>query len=161
MYWSSSEISLTTTIRITHATTPPNNAQSSSNEGDILLAIQAIELRQIHSIRQATAQYNVPYLTLRQRMNGMKAKSDTIPRTQRLTPAEEDILIQKVLQLDSHGLPVRLDNLRDFASAITQVRGQPCVGSEWAHNFVQRTLELKTRMIRSMNYRRVLREDPK
>ena len=94
-------------------------------------------------------------------MDGTQSKSDTIPRTQRLTPAEEDMLIQKVLQLDSHGLPIRLDTLRDFASAITQGRGQPRVGSKWAYNFIQRTPELKTRMIRSMNYRRALSEDPK
>jgi hypothetical protein len=99
--------------------TPPNNAQTSSNEGDILLAIQAIELGQIRSIRQAATRYNVPYSTLRRRMDGTQSKSDTIPRTQRLTPVEEDMLIQKVLQLDSHGLPIRLDTLRDFASAIT------------------------------------------
>jgi hypothetical protein len=110
--------------------TPPNNAQSSTNEGDILLAIQAIELGQIRSIRQATAQYNVPYSTLRRRMNGTRSKRDSSAGTQRLTPSEEKVLVQKVLELDHRGIPVRLNTLREFASSITEARGAPPVGSK-------------------------------
>jgi hypothetical protein len=138
-----------------------NHAQSSSNEGDILLAIQAIRLGQICSIRQAATQYNVPYSTLRERMNGTRSKRDSSVGTQRLTPSEEKVLVQKVLELDHRGIPVRLDKLRDFASSITQARGAPPVGSKWAYNFIKRTLPLKTRMTRSLNYRRALSEDPK
>jgi hypothetical protein len=96
-----------------------NNAQSSSNDGSILLAIQAIELGQIRSIRQAAEVYSVPFSTLRDRMNGTRSKRDSFRGTQRLTPSEEKVLVQKVLELDFRGIPVRLDKLRDFASSIT------------------------------------------
>jgi hypothetical protein len=48
-----------------------------------------------------------------------------------------------------------------FASSITEARGAPPVGSKWAYNFIKRTIGLQTRMIRSLNYRRALSEDPK
>jgi hypothetical protein len=141
--------------------TPPNNAQSTGNEGDILLAIQTIRLGQIPSIRQAVSVYKVPNSTLRRRMNGIRSKRDSFIGKQRLTPSEENVLVQKVLELDSRGIPVRLDRLRDFASSITQARGAPQVGSKWAYNFIKRTLPLRTRATRSLNYRRAQSEDPK
>ena len=141
--------------------TPPNNAQSSLNEGDLLLASQAIRLGQIPSIRQAASVYKVPNSTLRRRMNGTRSKRDSDTGKQRLTLSEEDILVRKVLELDFRGTPVRLDKLRDFASSITQARGAPPVGSKWAYNFIKRTLPLRTRTTRSLNYRRAQSEDPK
>jgi hypothetical protein len=99
--------------------TPPNNAQSTINEGDILLASQAIRLGQIPSIRQAASVYNVTRSTLRRRINGTRSKRDSDIGKQRLTPSEEAVLVQKVLELDIRGIPIRLDKLRDFASSIT------------------------------------------
>ena len=110
--------------------TPPNNAQLSSNEGDLLLAIQAIRLGQIPSIRQAAEQYNVSRVTLSRRMNGTRSKRDSSVGTQRLTLSEEKVLVQKVLKLDYRGIPIRLDKLRDFASSITQARGALPIGSK-------------------------------
>ena len=81
------------TICITHAMTPPNNAQLSSNEGDSLLAIQAIRLGQIPSVRQAIEQYNVLRATLSRRMNGTRSKRDSSIGTQRLTLSEEKVLV--------------------------------------------------------------------
>ena len=141
--------------------TPPNNAQSSTNEGDLLLAIQAIRLGQIPSVRQAAQLYKVPKTTLHRRMNGTRSKRDSFRGTQRLTLSEEKVLVQKVLELDFRGIPVRLDKLRDFVSSITQARGALPVGSKWAYNFIKRTLPLRTRTTRSLNYRRAMSEDPK
>jgi len=135
--------------------------QSIANEGNILLAIRAIQLGQISGIRQAAKQYNIPNSTLRRRMNGIRSKSDCTSPTQRLTLSEEQVLVQKVLELDSRGLPIRLQTLQEFASSITQARGGDPVGTKWPYNFIQRTPELKTRMTRSLNYRRALSEDPK
>jgi hypothetical protein len=105
--------------------------------------------------------YKVLNSTLRRRMNGTRSKRDSFTGKQRLTPSEENVLVQKVLELDSRGIPVRLDRLRDFASSITQARGAPQVGSKWAYNFIKRTLPLRTRATRSLNYRRAQSEDPK
>jgi hypothetical protein len=52
-------------------------------------------------------------------MNGIRSKRDSDIGKQRLTLSEEDVLVQKVLELDMRGIPIRLDKLRDFASLIT------------------------------------------
>ena len=105
--------------------------------------------------------FEVANSTLRRRMNGIRSKRDSDIGKQRLTLSEEDILVRKVLELDFQGIPVRLDKLRDFASLITQARGAAPVGSKWAYNFIKRTLHLRTRPTRSLNYRRAQSEDPK
>jgi hypothetical protein len=76
MQSSESRLSKITTTLIRRAMAPPNNAQLPSNEGDLLLAIQAIELGQFSSIREAAKRYKVPNSTLRRRMNGTRSKSD-------------------------------------------------------------------------------------
>jgi hypothetical protein len=52
-------------------------------------------------------------------MNGTRSKYDSALGTQRLTLSEEKVLVQKILELDYRGIPIRLDKLRDFASLIT------------------------------------------
>jgi hypothetical protein len=63
--------------------------------------------------------YNVISSTLRRRINGTRSKRDSDIGKQQLTLSEEDVLVQKVLELDMRGIPIRLDKLRDFASLIT------------------------------------------
>jgi hypothetical protein len=50
---------------------PPNQAIPSNQEGRILLAIQALKLRQFTSIRAAVLAYDIPRSTLTDRINGM------------------------------------------------------------------------------------------
>jgi hypothetical protein len=80
---------------------------------------------------------------------------------QRKDPPEEGVIIEKVPNLDTQGLPIRLQTLRDYATAITRAHGGEPVGVKWLYNFVRRTPELKIRLTRSMNYRRALSVDPK
>jgi hypothetical protein len=63
--------------------------------------------------------YSVLFSTLRDRINRIRSKRDSFRGTQRLTPSEEKVLVQKVLELDFRGIPIRLDKLRDFVSLIT------------------------------------------
>jgi hypothetical protein len=86
-------------------------------------------------------------------MDGTQSKNDCTSPTQTLSLSKEEVLIGKVLNLDTQGLPIRLQTLRDFASAITRARGREPVGVKLLYNFVRRTPELKTRLTRSMNYR--------
>jgi hypothetical protein len=94
-------------------------------------------------------------------MDGIQSKNYCTSPAQRLSLSEEEVLIEKILNLDTQGLPIRLQTLRDFASAVTRARGREPVGVKWLYNFVRRTPELKTRLTRSMNYRQALSEDPK
>ena len=48
-----------------------------------------------------------------------------------------------------------------MANYILASRGKRRVGKLWAHRFVKRTLELKTRFPRSYDFQRAVCEDPK
>ena len=69
-------------------------------------------------------------------MNGSQSKEDWVPPKQQLTPAEEEALLQRVLDLDSRGYPLKLESLQVLASAITQDRGADLVGVKWSYNFI-------------------------
>jgi hypothetical protein len=116
---------------IIHAMTPPNNAQSTINEGDILLASQAIKLGQIPSIRQAALVYQVPNSTLRRRMNRTRSKRDSDTGKQRLTLSEEDVLVRKVLELDLQGIPVRCHRRAVAPLRSQQIRSRDRVFPRW------------------------------
>ncbi|KFY90459.1 hypothetical protein V500_05177 [Pseudogymnoascus sp. VKM F-4518 (FW-2643)] len=79
---------------------PPTQAQSSNQEGRILLAINAIKQGQFQSVRAAAASYDIPRTTLRDRIHGMASRRDSIPNLQKLTLYEESALVQYILNLD-------------------------------------------------------------
>ncbi|KFY93033.1 hypothetical protein V500_03941, partial [Pseudogymnoascus sp. VKM F-4518 (FW-2643)] len=57
----------------------PTQAQSSNQEGRILLAINAIKQGQFQSVRAAAALYNIPRTTLRNWIHRMASQRDSIP----------------------------------------------------------------------------------
>ncbi|KFY68776.1 hypothetical protein V496_00801 [Pseudogymnoascus sp. VKM F-4515 (FW-2607)] len=72
----------------------PTQAQSSNQEGRILLAINAIKQGQFQSVRAATALYDIPRTTLRNRIYRMASRRDSIPNLQKLTLYEESALVR-------------------------------------------------------------------
>ena len=71
-----------------------------SQESRILLALKAIKPHRNLSIRRAAKVYNVPFITLRDRRDGIPARHDTMPNSRKLTELEEKTLIQYILNLD-------------------------------------------------------------
>ncbi|KAF2188798.1 hypothetical protein K469DRAFT_702506, partial [Zopfia rhizophila CBS 207.26] len=67
---------------------PPINLESISREARIQLAIQALDLDQIHGLRNAACIYNVPKSSL---------------KTMKLTVSEEKAVKEYILELDSRG----------------------------------------------------------
>lgn len=96
----------------------PDNVQSVCTEGRINLAISAIDRSQIQSIRYAAATYKVPRTTLRDQRAGKVLRRDCEPNSKKLTKAEESVIIQHILELDSRGFPPRLHAVRDMANKL-------------------------------------------
>ncbi|RYC79640.1 hypothetical protein BFJ63_vAg17476 [Fusarium oxysporum f. sp. narcissi] len=132
----------------------------SSNEARILLALQALQKNRKLSTRQAATIYKVYYRTLQPRRNGMQARCDSIPNSRKLSDLEDQIIVQFALDLDSRGFPSRLRFVEEMANSLLADRDKPPVGKRWAHNFVKRQPELKTRIFRRYNYQRAKCEDP-
>ncbi|OBS16237.1 hypothetical protein FPOA_13041 [Fusarium poae] len=132
----------------------------SSNEARILLALQALQNNPKLSLRRASTIYQVSFETLRRRHNGIQSRRDCIPKSRKLSDLEEQIIVQFILDLDSRGFPSRLRFVEEMANSLLADRDASPVGKRWAHNFVKRQPELKTRLFRKYDYQRAKCEDP-
>ncbi|KAG6990148.1 Tigger transposable element-derived protein 6 [Fusarium oxysporum f. sp. conglutinans] len=138
---------------------PPIMSQP-SNEARILLALQALQNNPKLRLRRAATIYKVGYSTLRDRRNGIQSRSDWVPKSRKLSDLEEQIIVQFLLDLDSRGFPARLRFVEEIANSLLADRDASPVGKRWAHNFVKRQPELKTRLFRRYDYQRAKCEDP-
>lgn len=75
---------------------PPKSSQnrqkSVEQEGRILLAIQAIQKKEISAIRRAACIFSVPESTLRARLRGVTYRAETRANSFKLTELEEETL---------------------------------------------------------------------
>ena len=107
---------------------PPTQALPSYEEGRILLAIQALKLCQFKSIRAAAKAYDVPRSTLQTRLDGITSRHDSTPNSQKLTPKEEEAIVQYILDLDSRGFPPRPQSVQEMADLLLSERDASRVG---------------------------------
>ncbi|EGU73081.1 hypothetical protein FOXB_16409, partial [Fusarium oxysporum f. sp. conglutinans Fo5176] len=112
------------------------------------------------SLRRAASIYEVDRFALRRRQHGIQSRRNTIQKSRRLSDLEEQIIVQFILDLDSRGFPSRLRFIEEMANSLLADRDASPVGKRWAHNFVRRQPELKTRLFRRYDYQRAKCEDP-
>jgi hypothetical protein len=138
-------------------------SKSTYTEGNMLLAVNSLNLKQFTSIRQAAKAYGVPESTLRTRLAGRRSRAETRPATCKLTEIEEELLEKRVCELIDKGFPPSLTYVREMADTIVTTRGDEVprkVGVNWASNFVNRTKSLRLRWSRAKDHKRQLAEDP-
>jgi hypothetical protein len=138
----------------------PIQAKTSSQEGRILLAVQAVKLGQTKSVRAAAESYDILESTLRNRINGMTSRRDSTPNSRKLTPQEETAIVRYILELDSRGFSPRPQDVREMADLLLAERDASPVGVNWTTNFINRRTELKSKFSRKYDYQRALCEDP-
>ncbi|KFY83148.1 hypothetical protein V498_08273, partial [Pseudogymnoascus sp. VKM F-4517 (FW-2822)] len=109
----------------------------------ILLAIQSIKQGHIKSIRAAAMSYDVPFESLRTRLNGVTSRRDSTPN------------------LHSCRFPPQLQAMQEMADLLLSERGKSPVRINWTTNFIKRRTELKAKFSRKYDYKRAKCEDPK
>ena len=137
---------------------------TSQIEGRILLALDAYNQGTIRSLRAAANTYEVPFETLRQRSKGRLSRQDVRPNSSKLTGAEEELLIHRIMELVHEGFPPRSSNVRDTANLILKNRNPSrpeTVGQKWVYNFVKRTPQLDSVYNGKFDYQRASCEDVK
>jgi hypothetical protein len=72
---------------------------------------------------------------------------DRRPANNKLTELKDIVLLPCILDQDLRGFAPRLASVEDMANYLLKSRGGKRVGKLWAHRFVQRRPELKTRFI--------------
>ena len=144
-------------------TTKPLFLSMASNlEGRISLALHAYATNQCKSLSAAATLYSVPRKTLFRRDSGIHPQRETRLAACKLTITEEEVLLQRILDLDNQGFPPQLAIVRDIANILLANRGQqlaPTVGKNWVTNFVKRYPSLQTKYNRKYDYQRAMCED--
>jgi hypothetical protein len=133
-------------------------------EGRILLAISALEKKEISTISKAAQIFNVPRSTLRDRLKGSKYRNEARANGHKMTQNEEESLIRWILSMDQRGAAPRPSHVREMANILLAQRGSTptqTVGEKWVYNFINRHDEIKTRFSRRYNHQRAKCEDPK
>jgi hypothetical protein len=134
--------------------------RSPSKEARLLLALEAIKQSENLSIRAVAKLYNVPEATIRHRRKGRAARRDVLANSRKLTDLEEKSIVQYITELSTRAFPPRLSGVEDMANHLLRERDAPPVGKRWAHNFVKRQPELRTRYTRKYDYQRAKCENP-
>ena len=96
--------------------------ESTNQEAKILLAIQALEQNNKHSVRSIAKAYSIPRTTLRDRKSGRHSRDDRPANSRKMTDLEESVLVQQILDLDSRGFPPLLSGVGDMANSLLATR---------------------------------------
>ena len=134
---------------------------ATSKEANIILALEALQNDENLTVAAAAKIYNVNRCTLQRRRAGKPARRDIPANSRNLTDLEEQTIVQYVVELYTRAFPPRLGDVEDMANQLRRARNAPPVGKRWAHNFVKRQDDLRTRYTRRYDYQRAKCEDPK
>ena len=107
---------------------PHHVVQLPLNEADIQLAISSLNSNQVPTNRRAATIFNVPESTLRDRRAGKPARRDCPPNSKKLTQAEEEVIVNRILDLDQRGFAPTYAAIRDMADRLLVARGADQVG---------------------------------
>jgi hypothetical protein len=103
-------------------------SQSVSTKANIQLALRALKQDATSSLQRAGAPYSVTETTLQRRRDGIASQRDKPPNSIVLTLAEEQAIVQHILDLDTRGFPPRLAAVKDMADSLLDERGWRPVG---------------------------------
>jgi hypothetical protein len=142
---------------------PPQPSQTSQKQGRSLLAAQALQTKRIKSQRKAAQLYEVSRTTIQRRLQGIRPRDEIRPVNLKMRPVEEQSLVQWILNLDQHGFPPQIIDVRRMGDVLLAARGQdpppPPLGQKWVSRFVKRQAELQTKWNRKFHSQRALCED--
>jgi hypothetical protein len=91
------------------------------------------------SQRAAAKAYGIPLSTLHGRLRGATSSALSHQHQQRLTPAQEDFLVDWILDEDARACPPSHARVREMANRILRMNGdsQP-IGKLWISHFIKR-----------------------
>jgi hypothetical protein len=128
------------------------------------LATAAIHTKKIQRVYTAAKLYETPQSTLDSRLAGALPQAIANAKKRKLLPAEEQSLIQWILNLDQRGFPPQIIDVRRMANVLLAARGQDPppqpVGKCWVSRFINNQPELQTKWNRKFHSQRARCEDP-
>ena len=88
---------------------------STSNECQLQFVLQTFEKDLQLSVRETIRLYNIPHSTLSIRINGVSTHVITIANSRKLTALEKEVIVRKILDLDSRRFLPRIHDVEDIA----------------------------------------------
>jgi hypothetical protein len=88
--------------------TPRRQPLQLSKEGRMSLAIISFQNNPYQTKRALASAFDVPESTLRTRLRGVLARHETTPVNVKMSPVEEQSLVQWILHLDQRGFPPQI-----------------------------------------------------
>jgi hypothetical protein len=79
------------------------------------------------SVWGAAKIYSISYATLACRVNRTTSRRDNLPNSQKLKLLEEEMIIERILNLDSWSYPPQLRDVEDIANRLLAKRGMLCI----------------------------------
>ena len=115
-------------------------------------------------LRTIAAEYNVNYVTLSRQINGGRSISEFNALKQKLSKAEEQVLVQFIQESADCGFPMSHKTITFYANSICQSRlGDGCepVGESWTFRFLDRHEDkLQTHWSKPLNTQRARALNP-
>ena len=125
---------------------PPQHSHLLSKEGRLSLATATLKSNPQYLKRSVASAYRVPESTLRTRLQGTQAKHETTSVNLKMSPIEEQSLVEWILDLDRRGFPPYIIDVRRMGDVLLAARGQDPppqpLGQKWVSRFVKRQAEL-------------------
>jgi Tc5 transposase DNA-binding domain len=111
-------------------------AHNSTYEARIRAAIDDLESQDVPKYRPTATEYNINHTTLRRRYLGIQLSkaAANLEFRQRLTIAQEDVLIKHINEFTDRGLPPTAQIVKNLAEEILH----DTVGKNWVGDFVRR-----------------------
>lgn len=127
---------------------PPIRSQKSrksiEQEGRLLLAVRALQNKEISTIREAARWFDVPHSSLQDQFHGRKNRVNIRANNHKLTENEEDSLSKWIISMDKCGAAPQLAMVHEMANLLLAERGSTTVGVNWVSNYIKRWAELKS-----------------
>ena len=127
-----------------------------AREQAVQLAINDLNAGIYSSQRAAAKAYGIPRSTLQGRLQGATTSALSHQHQQRLTPLQEDFLVNWILEEDARGYPPPHARAREMANRILRINGdnQP-IGKLWLTHFIKRQPRIASVIGRKIDAHRV------
>ena len=135
---------------------------SSSDESQVQAAIRAYKAGKFSNIRDAATAHGITYGKLRNRLAGIPTRTESHISQQNLTPAEERVLVSRILQLDQWGFPPQIQYIRDLATHFIRSHGRSSttIGKNWTTQFLKRHPSLDSKFAARLDKQRGFANNP-
>lgn len=125
-------------------------------ESTIQEALQELNSDATKSIRAVAAACNVSEATLRRRRKGGTTRRIAHEQHQRLTPVQEQFLVDWMIEQDAQGYPPSHARAREMAARILELNGDKgALGKKWIQKFISRNPRVASIIGRSIEAIRI------